>query len=359
MKNQQVDALNDGKEKSSFIRTLKKRAADDFTRVSVRRVLMALLFAGVIIGAFFTGVYLTASDTSAFLYENINAAIYDPDFMNAGRKDLMKEPFGTVCSKDKDLALYYLVKKSKIRATGFRVHKIKFHENFWSIAKNYKVDVDSIVGCNPELKDMFARKDQDILVPVRPGVLYQVKTGENVKKIADKFGVGEDLIKTSNKTGFFLSDGDMIFIPDAKPVELSGSLAKIYEKRNIFRSPLAGRYTSLKGLRKDPILQGVTKFHNGVDIKAPVGTWVGAAAAGRILEAGWNNGYGNYIKIDHHNGYTTLYGHLSKIYVHSGQTVKAGSLIAKSGNTGRSTGPHLHFSIFKGDKVMNPLDYLW
>jgi murein DD-endopeptidase MepM/ murein hydrolase activator NlpD len=106
-------------------------------------------------------------------------------------------------------------------------------------------------------------------------------------------------------------------------------------------------------------VQGVSKFHNGVDIATPIGTWVGAAAAGTVVEAGWSNGFGNYIKIKHNNGYSTLYGHLSQICVHSGQKVKAGSLIAKSGNTGRTTGPHLHFSIFKGDVVLNPLDYLW
>jgi murein DD-endopeptidase MepM/ murein hydrolase activator NlpD len=113
------------------------------------------------------------------------------------------------------------------------------------------------------------------------------------------------------------------------------------------------------GMRDHPIQLGVTKFHNGVDIRAKTGTWVGAAAEGTVIHAGWINGYGKTIKIKHENGYVTMYAHLSEIHVKNGQKVAAGKLIGKSGSTGHSTGPHLHFSIFRNGKVMNPLDYIW
>jgi len=78
-----------------------------------------------------------------------------------------------------------------------------------------------------------------------------------------------------------------------------------------------------------------------------------------VVSAGWGGAVGKYIKIDHHNGFMTLYGHLDAIYVRSGQRVNSGQLIARSGNTGRVTGPHLHFTIWKNGRVVNPMDYLW
>jgi murein DD-endopeptidase MepM/ murein hydrolase activator NlpD len=88
-------------------------------------------------------------------------------------------------------------------------------------------------------------------------------------------------------------------------------------------------------------------------------SWVGAAAAGTVIESGLGGAIGKYIKIDHHNGYQTLYGHLSEIYVRPGKNVKSGQLIARSGSTGRSTGPHLHFTIWEHGQVKDPMDFLW
>jgi murein DD-endopeptidase MepM/ murein hydrolase activator NlpD len=345
-----------------FIQEFKTQASGELKHLSVKRLFILSLIAGCAVAAVFTAIYFNSAEIAAYGPAKASIPGNAPDVtasMNDNGIRLMNDTFDCVCSKDKEYALCYLKKKSKAKAVDFRLYKIKLKENFWTVAKQNNIDVDTIIGCNPELKDMMARKDQVIIVPSEAGVLHQVKAGESLKVIADAFGVGEKDLKDANNIGFFLSHGDMLFIPDAMPAELNENIAKIYEKRYLFRSPLSGRYTSLKGLRHDPILQGVTKFHNGVDISAPIGTWVGAAALGKVLEAGWSNGYGNYVKIAHPNGYTTLYGHLSRIFVHSGQTVKAGSLIAKSGNTGRTTGPHLHFSIFKGNAVMNPLDYLW
>ena len=87
---------------------------------------------------------------------------------------------------------------------------------------------------------------------------------------------------------------------------------------------------------------------------------VSAAADGVVIVASNDVGhYGTAVFIDHQNGYVTHYGHLSKLLVRVGQKVKAGKLIAKSGSTGRSTGPHLHFTIKKNDKSLNPQDFLW
>lgn len=98
--------------------------------------------------------------------------------------------------------------------------------------------------------------------------------------------------------------------------------------------------------------------HEGIDLAVPTGTAVGAAAAGRVTFAGPSAGYGLRVDIDNGNGWVTRYGHLSRLDVGVGDVLKAGDLIAKSGNTGDSTGPHLHFEIRRFGNAVDPLGYL-
>lgn len=101
-------------------------------------------------------------------------------------------------------------------------------------------------------------------------------------------------------------------------------------------------------------------FHGALDFPCPVGSNVYAGDSGTVIDAttGWGGGYGNRVFIDHHNGFVTIYGHNSQLLVHVGQTVKRGQLIAKSGNTGRSTGPHCHFEVRKNGTKVDPRNYL-
>lgn len=122
--------------------------------------------------------------------------------------------------------------------------------------------------------------------------------------------------------------------------------------------PLRGPITSPFGMRLNPFTHANTEFHPGIDIAVDVGTTVAAAAAGRVIIAGWVSGYGNYIAIDHGNGLSTGYGHLSTFYVTVGQDVQAGQAIGASGNTGRSTGPHLIFEVRRGGMPIDPTPYL-
>jgi TP901 family phage tail tape measure protein len=107
------------------------------------------------------------------------------------------------------------------------------------------------------------------------------------------------------------------------------------------------------GSRKSPGGKGSTN-HDGIDIAVPSGTLVKAAARGRVLRAGPNGGYGNYIELQHRSGVNTFYGHLSKILTSTGATVNSGAKIALSGNTGTSTGPHLHFGVHKAGRTIDP-----
>lgn len=121
--------------------------------------------------------------------------------------------------------------------------------------------------------------------------------------------------------------------------------------------PARGRLSSGFGWRYHPVL-GKKKFHNGQDIAMRTGTPVLAADSGVVLVSGWKGGYGNFVAIDHGNGISTCYGHNSRLLVKAGDKVVKGQTIALSGNTGLSTGPHLHFEVRRNGKPINPLPFL-
>ena len=121
----------------------------------------------------------------------------------------------------------------------------------------------------------------------------------------------------------------------------------------MFSWPVTGTITSPFGWRSNPF-GGAPEFHQGLDIAAPMGTTVTAAAGGTVIMAQWYGGYGNYILIDHGGGYSTGYGHLSAIYVAAGQSVQRGQAIGAVGSTGQSTGPHLHFEVRIAGKPVDP-----
>jgi murein DD-endopeptidase MepM/ murein hydrolase activator NlpD len=108
------------------------------------------------------------------------------------------------------------------------------------------------------------------------------------------------------------------------------------------------------------ISQGAWPCHRAIDIAAPTGTPIYAAAAGQVIKAGFTEypGYGRLIVIRHADGYQTVYAHLSESYVHEGEYVSRGEMIGRIGSTGRSTGPHLHFEVAKDTWLLDPLDVL-
>lgn len=110
------------------------------------------------------------------------------------------------------------------------------------------------------------------------------------------------------------------------------------------------------GYRRDPVY-GTTRFHEGMDFSSPIGTPVYATGDGSVTHASWQSQYGNLIEINHGYNYTTRYAHLSEILVKPGQTVKRGDLIGKVGNTGKSTGPHLHYEVRFRGQPQNPVNY--
>ncbi|MBR6539135.1 MAG: M23 family metallopeptidase [Bacteroides sp.] len=116
------------------------------------------------------------------------------------------------------------------------------------------------------------------------------------------------------------------------------------------------RMASGYGTRIDPIY-GTTRFHEGMDFSAPTGTDIYATGDGVVVKMGWQTGYGNTIVIDHGFGYQTLYAHMKEFRTQRGKRVVRGEVIGGVGNTGKSSGPHLHYEVHKDGRVVNPVNY--
>ena len=122
------------------------------------------------------------------------------------------------------------------------------------------------------------------------------------------------------------------------------------------RMPVAASVSSSFGMRVHPI-QGSHRFHRGVDLRASAGTPIRASAAGRVVHAGWNGGYGRQVLVDHGGGLATRYAHMSRLSARPGAAVSGGEVIGYVGSSGLSTGPHLHYEVLQNGKPVNPLKH--
>ncbi len=244
-------------------------------------------------------------------------------------------------------------------------YRVEEGDTVSSIAQKFGVSIDTIMWEN-DLKSVDAIKVKQILkiLPVT-GVKHQVKRGETVYSIAKYYGVDAQNIvdypfnSFSNDETFALAAGQNIIVPDGVEPKLVPVVP-----RSVARTvaPIAGVVG--EGNFIWPTVGTVTQrfswYHRAVDIANRSNPPVVAAATGSVVAAGWNGGgYGNYVVIDHGNGYQTLYAHMLKdIAVSAGQKVQQGQRLGTMGSTGRSTGTHLHFEIKSAGGNLNPLQML-
>ncbi|MGM0653923.1 MAG: M23 family metallopeptidase [Thermodesulfobacteriota bacterium] len=151
-------------------------------------------------------------------------------------------------------------------------------------------------------------------------------------------------------------------IADKEKLDFNDLIDKLTKKKNLLASspsikPVSGIITSPFGYRKSPFT-GRRTFHSGLDISNRRGTKIVSTAVGKVVFAGRKTGYGNVVIIDHGYGKATKYAHLRDILVHKNQQVKRGEVIATLGNTGRSTGPHLHYEVLVNGTPVNPSKYI-
>jgi murein DD-endopeptidase MepM/ murein hydrolase activator NlpD len=163
----------------------------------------------------------------------------------------------------------------------------------------------------------------------------------------------EIILDANNMDSDSITVGMSLFIPGAKMRAEDLKLAL----GELFIYPVRGRLSSPYGWRNDPI-SGARRFHAALDMAANTGTPVKASMDGRVATVGLNSVYGKYIILSHGGGFQTLYAHLNSVAVAQGAYVNQGSKIGEVGSTGYSTGPHLHFAVYRNGKPVNPLEYL-
>ncbi len=300
--------------------------------------------------------------SSAFLFILILCAGYTVFHAQAVAPRVIEPPRVSdlnLLMTDLDLRLKHL--QARVTGVGFYIATIKKRDNLWKMARRRGYTVHSILGCNPQMETYDVQVGERVMLPSRGGSLRQIQKGDSWQSIANKYQIDLDELLKYNGRVNSLKPGEFIFVPGRMPdIDLMNEkIREKYELRALFVSPLGGRLSSTFGKRRHPVT-GKPSFHGGIDIAVHEGTWVCAAADGVVTFAGDSGGhYGKAVFISHQNGYETQYGHLSKIFVREGQRVKAKKLIAKSGSTGRSTGPHLHFTVKHNGKPLDPLKFLW
>ncbi|NPV38972.1 MAG: M23 family metallopeptidase [Brevinematales bacterium] len=232
----------------------------------------------------------------------------------------------------------------------FYFYEIQPGENLASIAKKLGTSMDSLISLNSIDNAHFLKPGNKILVPNMDGVLYVVKKDDTLDKIAKKYKVSvDDILDYNDIEEDVIGAGDILFLPGASLTAEERAKALGY----LFIKPVRGRFTSGFGIRIDPFTGG-RGYHAGIDIAARYGTPIRASKEGRVTFVGWKGGYGLCVIIKHQMGYETVYGHLAKATVKEGQYVNQGQTIGKMGNTGRSTGTHLHFEVRRYGKPINP-----
>jgi murein DD-endopeptidase MepM/ murein hydrolase activator NlpD len=223
------------------------------------------------------------------------------------------------------------------------------------LALSHDLRMDTLVSFN-QIDDVRRMRVGDTYrIPNRDGLLYTVREGDSLLSIANAHGTETNAILDANDMiSSEISVGEVLFVPNARMNETDLKLIL----GELFVYPVRGRFTSGFGMRNDPFT-GVRRFHNGIDLAGAPGTPIRAAMAGRVVHIETQIGnYGRFVIIRHDGGFQTLYGHLDGFSVRVGQYVSQGGLVGTMGNTGRSTGPHLHFSIIKNGSFVDPLEFL-
>jgi murein DD-endopeptidase MepM/ murein hydrolase activator NlpD len=231
-----------------------------------------------------------------------------------------------------------------------------------SMADFFGLQPTSIMWANPAIEDApdLLRIGQEVIILPIDGAYHKVAEGDTLESIAEEYKVEPEAIVACEYNPLeapvgSIQEGMRLIVPGGeKPyvpkvvTTYIGSVPEGARGTGRFQWSVLGRIT-----------QGYWYGHRAIDVGAPIGSAVMAADGGFISFAGWTDvGYGYLIVIDHANGFATYYAHLSNIYVFTGQAVERGQVIAASGNTGWSTGPHLHFEVRYYGAQQNPRAYL-
>lgn len=248
-------------------------------------------------------------------------------------------------------------------------HVVQDGETLSSIADRYGISSDSILWENDLNERSTLKPGQELKILPVDGIRHTVKRGETIYTIAKKYGLDEAEAQVIvdypfneflDSETFELAIGQQLMIPGGVEED---AVPTIRQTRNIALTPNAGAVSATGSFvwpAQGRITQGYSFYHKAIDVANRAGGAILAADSGVVQVSGWvdNSGYGRRVIIDHGNGYATLYAHLSVTQVQVGQSVNRGDVIGQMGNTGRSTGTHLHFEIRQNGALLNPMSFL-
>ena len=237
---------------------------------------------------------------------------------------------------------------------SYQKYKVKDGETIGGITRKFGLkNISTIIAVNGIQNVRQVYSGQTLVIPSCDGMTVKVKAGNSIQGISAKYGAAvEDILDANDLDSMELAVGQELFIPGAKldRETLRRAMGEVWS----IPLKIKWRLTSKCGWRGDPFT-GVKQYHPGIDMACPSGSPIYAALGGKVLQAGFSRIYGNYVIIDHGNGYQTLYGHMSKTITATGARVQQGDKIGLVGSTGYSTGPHLHWTVYKNGKVVDPL----
>ena len=251
-----------------------------------------------------------------------------------------------------------LAAESFSEPVSYQNYKVRAGDTISGIAIKFGLrNISTLISVNDIGNVRQLAAGQRLRIPSIDGIIYTTKKGDSLNSIAAKYSVSLDnLVDVNDLSNEHITAGTQLFIPG---VGLdAGTLRNAMGELFIIPISAKFRWSSPYGYRADPFT-GVKTFHTGTDMACPTGTPVLASMSGRIAKVGnMHRIYGNYVIIDHGNGYQTLYYHMSKVLVAKGQWVSQGTRIGLVGSTGYSTGPHLHFTVYKNGKLIDPMTIL-
>lgn len=262
-----------------------------------------------------------------------------------------------------------------------KTYTVESGDTISQVANKNNITIDDLIAMNPDtLKNensmlrigqvlKVTSPEPELSVLVTKEAAYDEYFDDEIQVIEnDDWYTNQEVVLQEPQQGFRKVIADVTYKNDDKintniiyENVIKKAIPKIVERGTktppTFIYPLSGRLSSGFGKRKAP-KKGASTYHKGLDFAVPTGTAVRATCGGVVTRAGWGSGYGYCVYIRHPDGKESRYGHCSKVLVKAGQSVKQGEKIALSGNTGVSTGPHLHFEILVGGSQVNPLKYL-
>ncbi|MBN2094096.1 MAG: peptidoglycan DD-metalloendopeptidase family protein [Candidatus Zambryskibacteria bacterium] len=310
--------------------------------------LLPITVSAGVIGNFFSNIFKNAKAENIVSCDNIqNMALLAAVTSPLPKDQIIFEPIvegGALVANIGPLGTVRGSIEHKPTSDQISVYVVHEGDTLSQIAEMFNVTVNTIKWGN-DLSSNTLQVGQTLVILPIPGVKHTVVRGDTPASIAKKYKGDIDEIMAYNdlKKDQSLIIGSTVIIPDGEISTLSPSYVAASSASNL---------KEYKGYYIRPVASGVKTQglhgHNAIDIGAPVGTPIVAAASGEVIisrTGGWNGGYGNYVVIKHSNGTQTLYAHNSVNYVSAGDWVEQGETIAAIGVSGKVTGPHIHFEI--------------